>query len=118
MIVDRSTKWSRAGFRAFSKQFTPEEIETARHWLERLGDPKHVTVIPGNHDAYVPGALAQTSIARLNGIVARADLGETLAYHLLADSASASYLWAVLTDAMAEFEGRPVGLAALSTISR
>ncbi len=38
----------------------PEEIETARHWLERLGDPKHVTVIPGNHDAYVPGALAQT----------------------------------------------------------
>lgn len=67
---------------------------------------------------FPPGALAQTSIARLNGIVARADLGETLAYHLLADSASASYLWAVLTDAMAEFEGRPVGLAALSTISR
>jgi 3',5'-cyclic AMP phosphodiesterase CpdA len=37
----------------------PEEIELARGWLERLGDPKHVTVIPGNHDAYVPGALAQ-----------------------------------------------------------
>ena len=62
------------------------------------------------------GALAQTSIARLNGIVTRADLGKTLAYHLLADSASASYLWAVFTDAMAEFDGRPVGLAALSTV--
>jgi 3',5'-cyclic AMP phosphodiesterase CpdA len=38
----------------------PEEIQLARHWLDKLGDPKHVTVIPGNHDAYVPGALAQT----------------------------------------------------------
>ena len=57
-------------------------------------------------------AVAQSSIARLNGIVIRDDLGATLAYHLLADSASASYLWAVLVDAMAEFEGRPVGLGA------
>jgi len=38
----------------------PQEIETARLWLERLGEPADVTVIPGNHDAYVPGALAQT----------------------------------------------------------
>ena len=38
----------------------PQEIETARLWLERLGEPRDVTVIPGNHDAYVPGALAQT----------------------------------------------------------
>ena len=32
------------------------EIETARTWLETLGDPKDVSVVPGNHDAYVPGA--------------------------------------------------------------
>ncbi len=38
----------------------PDEIEAARHWLDRLGDPRRVTVIPGNHDAYVPGALAHT----------------------------------------------------------
>lgn len=38
----------------------PEEIDLARQWLESLGDPQHVSVIPGNHDAYVPGALAQT----------------------------------------------------------
>lgn len=38
----------------------PEEIDGARRWLERLGKPHHVTVIPGNHDAYVPGALAHT----------------------------------------------------------
>ncbi|BCG93242.1 metallophosphoesterase family protein [Mesorhizobium sp. 131-2-1] len=32
------------------------EIEMARHWLETLGSPDDVSVVPGNHDAYVPGA--------------------------------------------------------------
>jgi 3',5'-cyclic AMP phosphodiesterase CpdA len=30
---------------------TPEEFAAARTWLEGLGDPRHVTVSPGNHDA-------------------------------------------------------------------
>ncbi|PZQ61028.1 MAG: metallophosphoesterase [Phenylobacterium zucineum] len=30
---------------------TPEEFEAARAWLSGLGDPDHVTVSPGNHDA-------------------------------------------------------------------
>ncbi|AOY58115.1 MULTISPECIES: metallophosphoesterase family protein [Desulfococcus] len=29
-----------------------QEFENARRWLERLGDPSQVTVVPGNHDAY------------------------------------------------------------------
>jgi len=33
-----------------------EEFENARAWLEELGPPDRVTAIPGNHDAYVPGA--------------------------------------------------------------
>ena len=33
-----------------------DEFEAARLWLERLGPPADVTVIPGNHDAYVPRA--------------------------------------------------------------
>jgi 3',5'-cyclic AMP phosphodiesterase CpdA len=33
-----------------------EEFENARLWLEDLGPPDRVTAIPGNHDAYVPGA--------------------------------------------------------------
>jgi 3',5'-cyclic AMP phosphodiesterase CpdA len=33
------------------------EIELARLWLEMLGNPHDVSVVPGNHDAYVPGAL-------------------------------------------------------------
>lgn len=32
----------------------PQEFHQAQQWLERLGQPQDVTVIPGNHDAYVP----------------------------------------------------------------
>ncbi len=31
----------------------PGEFETAADWLKRLGTPERVTVVPGNHDAYV-----------------------------------------------------------------
>lgn len=33
------------------------EVDTATAWLERLGEPHRVSVIPGNHDAYVKGAI-------------------------------------------------------------
>ncbi|MBI3435708.1 MAG: metallophosphoesterase [Proteobacteria bacterium] len=36
----------------------PGEFLAARAWLDRLGRPRDVTLVPGNHDAYVPGALA------------------------------------------------------------
>ncbi len=32
------------------------ELDLARLWLEALGKPEDVSVVPGNHDAYVPGA--------------------------------------------------------------
>ncbi|OJU52285.1 MAG: metallophosphatase [Mesorhizobium sp. 61-13] len=35
------------------------EIEMARLWLETLGPPQDVSVVPGNHDAYVPGAFGK-----------------------------------------------------------
>ena len=35
----------------------PAEVDTAVDWLARLGDPQRISLIPGNHDAYVPGAL-------------------------------------------------------------
>ncbi len=60
--------------------------------------------------------IAQTSVARSNAIVIRDDIGATLAYHLLGDSASAGYLWDCLMDAMTEFDGRPVGLEALQAL--
>ena len=63
-------------------------------------------------------AIAQTSVARSNAIVIRDDLGATPTFHLLGDSASAAYMWDVLLDAMAEFEGAPVGLKALKALSQ
>jgi len=56
------------------------------------------------------GTVAQTDIARLNGIVIRHDAGGTLGYHLLADFACGAYLWDVLLDAMAEYGGQMMGL--------
>jgi 3',5'-cyclic AMP phosphodiesterase CpdA len=34
----------------------PEEYAAARRWLDALGPPRDVTVIPGNHDVYVRSA--------------------------------------------------------------
>ena len=62
-------------------------------------------------------AIAQTSVAWLSAIVLRDDRGGTPAYHLLADSAAAAYLWDCLVDAMAEFDGRPAGLAAVRALA-
>jgi sarcosine oxidase subunit gamma len=58
-------------------------------------------------------SIAQTSVARSNCVVIRGDLGALPAFHLLGDSAAAGYMWDCLLHAMAEFGGRPVGLAAL-----
>ena len=73
---------------------------------------------------FAAGQIAQTSVAKINAIVIRCPAGEVVAYHLLADSASAEYFWTSLIDAMAEFDGKPIGLAAVrrllgnSTLSR
>lgn len=34
----------------------PAEYQRARAWLETLGPPRDITVVPGNHDVYVRGA--------------------------------------------------------------
>lgn len=35
------------------------ELRAAAIWLNQFGDPENVSVVPGNHDAYVRGALAR-----------------------------------------------------------
>src|SRR5262249_50805091 len=57
-------------------------------------------------DRFADGAIAQTSVARLSAIVIRHDVADMLAFFLLAETASAEYLWDCLDDAMKEFEGR------------
>jgi len=64
--------------------------------------------------AFPPGAVAQTSVARLNAIVCRDPESAVPAFHLLADSASSIWFWDALLDAMAEFGGAPAGLERLA----
>ncbi|MFQ6017452.1 MAG: hypothetical protein ACE5KF_04595 [Kiloniellaceae bacterium] len=63
------------------------------------------------------GRIAQTSVARLNAVIVRDDQGAVPAYHLLADCTSADYLWDCVLDAMAEFDGGPIGLTAVKGLS-
>lgn len=66
---------------------------------------------------FPPLGIAQTSVARSNAIVIRHDLGQVPGYHLLGDSAAAQYMWECLIDAMAEFDGGPVGFAAARALA-
>jgi sarcosine oxidase, subunit gamma len=56
-------------------------------------------------DKFIDGSVAQTSVARLSAIVIRYDIANSFSVSLLADSASAEYLWDCVLDAMAEFSG-------------
>lgn len=68
--------------------------------------------------AFANHTIAQTSVARTNCIVIRDDFGGAPAYHLLGDSASASFAWTSLLDAMQEFGGASAGLDALLALSK
>ncbi|MCC5872751.1 MAG: metallophosphoesterase [Gammaproteobacteria bacterium] len=37
----------------------PGEVAQATRWLQSLGSTESISLVPGNHDAYVPGALEQ-----------------------------------------------------------
>jgi sarcosine oxidase subunit gamma len=79
-----------------------------------------VDLSPG---VFAESQVAQTSVARLSAIIIRndlirKDLGLRLAFSILADSASAEYLWECLLDAMAEFHGAVAGTDCLATGER
>jgi sarcosine oxidase subunit gamma len=56
-------------------------------------------------DRFAAGQIAQTSVAQLSAIVIRHDIESRISFSVLADSASAEYLWDCLLDAMREFGG-------------
>ena len=63
-------------------------------------------------------AVAQTSVAKMSAIIARADQGNLPLYHVLADSAAALYFHGCLLDAAHEFGGRVAGLRNLQDAAR
>jgi sarcosine oxidase subunit gamma len=66
-------------------------------------------------DKFADLAIAQTSVARLNSIVLRADAAGRSIYHLLADSASSAYMLKCLKDAAEEFGGAIVSASAFTS---
>lgn len=61
-------------------------------------------------DRFSDLSIAQTSIAKMSAIVARADLDQAPVFHILADSASALYFFSCLVDAGREFGCRMASL--------
>jgi sarcosine oxidase subunit gamma len=69
-------------------------------------------------DAAAPvNRVVQTNVARLNAVIIRNEVAGVPVFDLLSDQASAVYLWRALLDAMDEFGGKPIGLAAVQELA-
>ena len=53
---------------------TEVEIRNAALWLAGVGEPADVSVVPGNHDAYVPGAAGRAAAAWNDYMAGDADI--------------------------------------------
>ena len=88
-------------------------------WFALTGDqlPPLMAKICGvdlRASAFPLGAIAQTSIARVNAIIIHHQLHGISVFSILSDCTSAEYLWHAISDAMAEFRGKAVGLNAFA----
>ena len=87
---------------------------TGSHAAQVLSKVCAVDMRPHKFDQF---NVAQTSVARVNAIVIRLDQGETLCYFILADLSMNEFLWDGLLDAMQEFDGKPMGVSTLRSLS-
>lgn len=69
-------------------------------------------------EKFSSGNVAQTSIARVDAIVMREDIADTSNFFMLASTSTAEYLWECLVDAMEEYDGQAVGIAALRALEK
>ncbi|MGK3115231.1 sarcosine oxidase subunit gamma [Candidatus Pantoea formicae] len=77
-------------------------------WLVISGDQQaammaKLCAVDLSSDKFLPGAVAQTSVARANALIINASLPDNEQFWLLVDYSMAAYFWDVLLDAMAEF---------------
>ncbi len=61
-------------------------------------------------------AITQTSLARINTIIIRHDIGDTPAYYVLIENVSAEYCWDCIQEAMQEYSGQLIGLSSLTDL--
>ncbi|ANF83413.1 sarcosine oxidase (plasmid) [Acinetobacter sp. NCu2D-2] len=64
-------------------------------------------------NAFKPGQIAQTSIARVNAIILNVGDAESPKFSILCDRSASLYLWDVLIDAIQEFDGKVLGINTL-----
>ena len=64
-------------------------------------------------EEFKPGHIVQTSVARINAIVLNVSDEVCPKFSILCDRSASLYLWEVLIDAMAEFNGKVIGVNTL-----
>jgi sarcosine oxidase subunit gamma len=106
------------GWRIEDEDTYPLPRRDSHAWLAFTGDraPEAFAKICGvdlRFKCFDDLCVAQTSVAKTNAIVVRADIDDAPVYHLLFDCASAAYMLSCVLDAAAEFGGRLSGLRAL-----
>ncbi|MBV5325420.1 MAG: hypothetical protein J0626_09220, partial [Rhodospirillaceae bacterium] len=122
--LNAAWKWAEAAPRP--QQGYPLPRQDSHGWFMLAGEfaPEMFSKMCGvdlRRDRFADGSIAQTSLAKMSAIIVRADRkgkdGRVhAAYHVLADIASAEYLWSCLMDAGKEFDIKPVGLTALQDL--
>ncbi len=128
-LVQRlNTAWKWAEIAPRPQQGYPVPRQDSHGWFMLTGEfaPEMFSKICSvdlRRDRFVDGQIAQTSVAKMNAIIIRADRkgrnGRAhAAYHVLADIASTEYLWPCLMDAGQEFGIMPVGLIALRDLEQ
>lgn len=124
--LNSAWKWAEAAPRP--QQGYPLPRQDSHGWFMLAGEfaPEMFSKMCGvdlRRDRFADGQIAQTSVAKMGAIIIRADRkvkdGRAhAAYHVLADIASAEYLWSCLLDAGEEFGIKPVGLTALRDLEQ
>lgn len=92
--------------------------EDSHAWLQLSGDciaqvMAKLCGVDLRAQAFAPGAVAQTSAARINVIVINPGSVSTPAFQILFDRASLEYFTGAMLDAMVEFDGKVLGIEAL-----
>lgn len=67
---------------------------------------------------FPPGSIAQTSIARVNGIIISSEFGPQPGFFILCDTASSEYLWSSIIAAIDAYGGSAVGLQSVTSTDR
>ncbi|MCG9494191.1 sarcosine oxidase [Acinetobacter pittii] len=87
-------------------------------WLQLTGNTvarvmAKVCAVDLSSEVFAVGQVVQTSVARVNAIVINVSDAQIQKFNILCDRAAALYVWEVLQDAIAEFDGKAVGIEGL-----